>query len=68
MLWVGSIFRAPISTGIVGVVAVALLAVAAALRSYQALFRNERYRFTTWRWGLVLAGFVAIGIAIKVLS
>jgi hypothetical protein len=27
---------------------------------------NERYRFTTWRWGVPLATRLALGAALKV--
>jgi len=66
-LWGAAVIEAPISisTGLVGAVAVSLLVAIAARRSHIAVFRNERYRFTTWRWGLELAGLAALGAAIK---
>lgn len=67
-LWAVAVVKAPFSTGLVGPVAVLLLVAVAARRSHRAIFRNERYWFTTWRWGLVLAGFAAVGAATKLLS
>ena len=37
-------------------------------RAYLAVFWNERYQFTTWRWGMPLASLVALGALIKVLT
>ncbi len=67
-LWAAAVVKAPFSTGLGGAVAVALLVAVAARRSYRAIFRNERYWFTTWRWGLVLGGLVALGAVTKVVS
>lgn len=65
ILWAAAIIKAPFSTGLVGAVAVSLLVAVAARRSHRAIFRNERYWFTTWRWGLALAGLAAVGAATK---
>ena len=27
--------------------------------------KDERYRFTTWRWGRVVVGLMAVGLLIK---
>ncbi|MDP1691246.1 MAG: hypothetical protein Q8L49_04710 [Burkholderiaceae bacterium] len=37
----------------------------AAGRLQRALLRNERYRFTTWRWGKIVVGLVLLGLVIK---
>ena len=65
VLWAVAVIEAPFSTGLVGTVAVSLLVAVAARRTHRAVFRNERYRFTTWRWGLALAGLAAVGAATK---
>ena len=65
MLWAAAVIKAPFSTGLAGAVAVSLLVVVAARRSHRAILRNERYWFTTWRWGLALAGLAAVGAATK---
>ena len=68
MLLAAAIIKAPISTGLVGAVAVSFLAAIAARRSHRAIFRNERYWFAAWRWGLVLVGLAAVGAATKLAS
>ena len=55
-------------TGLVGTVIAALSIMFALRRAYLAVFCNERYRFTTWRWGVPLASLVALGALIKVLA
>ena len=52
MLWAVAVIKAPFST-------------VAARRTHRAVFRNERYWFTIWRWGLALAGLAAVGAATK---
>ena len=65
VLWAVAVIKAPFSTGLVGAVAVSFLVVVAARRTHRAVFRNERYWFTIWRWGLALAGLAAVGAATK---
>ena len=62
------IFEVPFTTGVVGVVGILFATVIAARRSHRALLRNERYRFTTGRWVLALAGLSAIGAASRLLA
>lgn len=68
ILCVVAIFKAPFGTGLFGVTAIVLAALVAARRSRTALCRNERYWFTTRRWGLILASLAAVGAATKMLS
>ena len=51
--------------GVVGPVVVALLMLLALQRSSRALFRNGRYRFTTWRWGIPVVALLAVGALMK---
>ncbi len=51
--------------GVLGLVIVALSMFFAVRRCRSALFKNERYRFTTWRWGIPVMGLVALGALIK---
>jgi hypothetical protein len=37
-------------------------------RCQRAVFRNERYRFSTLRWGVPILTFVALGELMKVLA
>ena len=65
--WLVAISTVP-RPGLVGLVIAALLTLCALLRSNRALFRNERYRFTTWRWGLPVIGLLALGALVKALG
>jgi len=63
--WTLVVAFAPTPTGVVGIVAVAWAAWSALGRLYQALWFNHRYRFTTWRWGRVVAALLVLGFAMK---
>ena len=67
-LWFGAIQALPVRTGLMGTVIQAFLIMFALRRAYLAVFWNERYRFTTWRWGKALVALVALGALIKVLA
>jgi hypothetical protein len=67
-LWMIVISRAPFSTGIVGTAAMTLIVLVAVRRLHRAIFRNPHYEFTTLRWGIVLAGMLAIGAGLKLFS
>jgi hypothetical protein len=54
------------SGGLVVGLAMALLIVSAARRLFTALLVNHRYQFTTWRWGRVLVGMLAVGAVLRV--
>ena len=60
--------HAPRPVGIVGPVVVALAVVVAIGRLSRAVLRNERYRFTTWRWGRVIAMLLMLGIVLKLVA
>ena len=66
--WALVVAQAPMSMGIVGMLIIACAALFAASRLQQALLRNERYRFTTWRWGKVLVGLVLLGLMMKLVA
>jgi hypothetical protein len=63
-----AIRTAPFSTAAVGLVASSLAVMVAARRLHRAILRNQRYEFTTLRWGIVLAWMLAIGAGLKLLS
>lgn len=63
--WALGVTHAPIPTGIVGILVIACAALSAASRLQQALLRNERYRFTTWRWGKLVVGLLLLGWILK---
>ena len=54
--------------GIVGLVITASASLFAVNRLHRALRRNERYRFTTWRWGKVVVGLVLLGWIMKLVA
>lgn len=63
--WMMLIQTIPGPLGIVGPVVAALVALAGVGRLHRALWVNHRYRFTTWRWGRVLAAMVLLGYFLK---
>lgn len=65
LLWVMWFSRMPLPTGVVGLLIMAVAMVFALRRVHQAVGCNHRYRFTTWRWGRLLAILLVIGWALK---
>lgn len=67
LLWVLVVSHAPKPVGLIGpfVAAVALLCTLD--RLHRALWVNHRYRFTTWRWGRIVAALVFIGAVMKLM-
>jgi hypothetical protein len=65
LIWVLVIEQLPAHVGLVGpfVAGVALLIALGRLR--RAIWINHRYRFTTWRWGKLVAGLMLIGLVLK---
>ena len=64
-MWVVLVSEAPARTGAVGMMVTACALGAGALRLHRAIAMNHRYRFTTWRWGRVLAGLLLFGLLLK---
>jgi hypothetical protein len=64
-LCVWLVMHSPLPAGAVGQLVGALSVVLAIKRLHRALWANHRYRFTTWRWGKVLASLVLIGGLLK---
>lgn len=65
LLWVTGFSRMPWQTGVFGQLTIAVAMVFALQRVHRAVWCNHRYRFTTWRWGRVLATLLGIGWALK---
>lgn len=64
-LWLTVLSHAPARMGLVGAVLAALAVLTGLYRLRVALWRNHRYRFTTWRWGLVLLALWLFGLAMR---
>ncbi|MCW5660129.1 MAG: hypothetical protein KIT60_20695 [Burkholderiaceae bacterium] len=65
LLWVLVVRHAPVPVGVVGPVVAALAVLSATGRLHRAMWVNHRYRFTTWRWGRVVAALVVVGAVLK---
>ncbi|WP_428424391.1 hypothetical protein [Methylibium sp.] len=67
LLWVLVFSHAPTPVGVAGpfVAATAVLCTLGRLR--RALWANHRYRFTTWRWGRIVAGLLLLGVVQKLM-
>ncbi len=64
-LWIIGLNHVSVSGGLVGAVVIAATALVALRRLCTALWSNHRYRFTTWRWGKLLATLLLIGWMLK---
>ena len=67
-LWAGAIAFAPLNLGILGRTGIALAVVVGLARTYRAVRRNERYWFTTSRWGALTAALLLGGILMKLVA
>ena len=65
-LWIAGVSFAPLPTGVAGLLLVAAAVWCAVQRLREAVFENERYRFTTWRWGRPAVGLLLIGAFLKI--
>ena len=67
-LWIAAVANARFNTGIVGVVVMAVATMSIVRRAQRALWRNERYWFTTWRWGVPVATLASLAWTIKLVA
>ena len=58
--------QVPGAPGVFKPMVAALAGLAMLHRLYVALWRNHRYRFTTWRWGRALCALLLVGVALKI--
>jgi undecaprenyl pyrophosphate phosphatase UppP len=65
MLWVLAVVNAPFATGVVGAVVAAVAVLAAISRLSRAIWQNERYWFTAWRWARLGAPLLFIAAMLK---
>lgn len=59
------VWVAPVATGIAGALVIGVAALIAVARLRRAIWRNERYWFTTWRWGKPVLALLLIGGVLK---
>lgn len=59
------VWAAPVATGVAGALAIGVAALIAVARLRRAIGRNERYWFTTWRWGKPVFALLLIGGVLK---
>ena len=68
LLWVWLLSQSPPSFGLVGLTVVAGLGTLIAVsRLRQAIWENQRYRFSLWKWGRAVAVLVLFGMAMKLM-
>lgn len=64
-VWIAVIAAVAVPTGVVGPVVVAACVLSALGRLRRAVWENERYWFTTWRWGRVAMVVWLVGVVMK---
>jgi hypothetical protein len=67
-MWFVATLTVPIKTGVAALVIEAISILFALRRAHCAYLQNERYRFTSWRWGVPIASLLAFGALLKVLA
>ena len=67
LVWVLLFSHAPKPVGLVGPFVAAVALLCALGRMHRALWVNHRYRFTTWRWGRVVAALLLMGMVMKLM-
>ena len=67
LIWVLLFSHAPKPVGLVGPFVAAVALLCGLGRLHRALWVNHRYRFTTWRWGRVVAALLLIGAIMKLM-
>jgi hypothetical protein len=65
VLWVLLVRHVPGPVGLVGPFVTAVAVLLGLGRLHRALWVNERYWFTTWRWAKVFAGLMVVGAVLK---
>lgn len=65
LFWVLAVHQLPASAGLIGPFVAALAVLCAVGRVHHALWRNHRYRFTTWRWAQVAGVVLLFGTVLR---
>jgi hypothetical protein len=67
VLWVWVFAQAPRPVGLVWPFVTAVAILCALNRLHRAVWVNQRYRFTTWRWGRIGLAMLMFGALLKLL-
>jgi hypothetical protein len=67
-LWLYAIWRVPFDTGVSGKVLATAGVLIAARRVLRAWVRNERYWFSTRRWGGFLLALIVVAVVLKIVT
>lgn len=67
-IWITVMATSPFSKGVLGWAVISVAGFAAVYRVCRAIGRNERYWFTSSRWGVPVAILIATGSIIKLLA
>ncbi|MDP1899283.1 MAG: hypothetical protein Q8K96_02360 [Rubrivivax sp.] len=67
LLWVLVFSHAPKPVGLAAPFVAAVALLFALSRLHRALWINHRYRFTTWRWGRIVAALLLMGMVMKLM-
>jgi hypothetical protein len=63
--WAILVTQIPTSTGVVGPLIAAIALITGLGRVRRAVWQNHRYRFTTWRWGRIIAALLLAGLVLR---
>ena len=66
-IWIALVANLPANGGVVGAVVIGATTLFACARLSRALLSNERYWFTTWRWGRWVVIALACGLLLNAL-
>ncbi len=67
LLWIAFLRQLPAESGALGPLGMAVAVLCCLGRLHRALWVNERYWFTTWRWGRVMAAPLLVGAVLKLM-
>lgn len=66
--WIAIVAHLPHPTGIVGPMVVVVALLSAIGRGHRAVWQNQRYHFTTWRWAGIFICLLLIGLTLSFLT
>ncbi|WP_457356026.1 hypothetical protein [Roseateles sp. P5_D6] len=63
--WILALAKIPAATGVFGPTMIAVCVLAAFSRLHRAICLNNRYWFTTWKWGRIVFSVWLAGLVLK---